>query len=82
MFFPTVRVAVAVLVLGVAACNAPPWTVSRSPDAIRLRWYSDETDIAAARTIADVHCQLTGKTAVLVSDEQSGSVEIAEYRCR
>jgi hypothetical protein len=68
--------------LGVAACNAPPWTVRQSPDAITLRWYSDETDIAAARTIADLHCRSTGGTAVLVSDEQNGSIEIAEYRCR
>jgi hypothetical protein len=82
MFFPTVRVVVAVLVLGIAGCNAPPWTVSRSPDAITLRWYSDETDLAAARTIADLHCRSTGRTAVLVSDEQSGSIEFAEYRCR
>ena len=77
-----VRVAVAALMIGVAACNGPPWTVSRSHDAITLRWYTDETDIAAARTVADLHCRSTGRTAVLVSDEQSGSIEIAEYRCR
>jgi hypothetical protein len=68
--------------LGVAACNAPPWTVRQSPDAIKLRWYSDETDIAAARTIADVHCRSTGRIAALASDEQNGSIEIAEFRCR
>jgi hypothetical protein len=39
-------------------------------------------DIAAARTIADLHCRSTGKTAALASDEQSGSIEIAEFRCR
>ena len=75
-------IAPAVLTLAIAACNAPPWTVSRSPDAVTLRWYSDETDIAAAQTIADRHCRSTGRIAALVSDEQSGSIEIAEYRCR
>jgi len=75
-------IAPAVLTLAIAACNAPPWTVSRSPDAITLRWYSDETDIAAAQTIADRHCRSTGRTAALVSNEQSGSVQVAEFRCR
>jgi hypothetical protein len=68
--------------LGVAACDGPPWTVSRSPDAIKLRWYSDETDIAAARALADLHCRSTGRTAALASDEQNGSIEIAEFHCR
>ena len=81
MFFPTVRVAVAVLVLGVAACSTPPWTVNRSPDAITLRWYADEADIAAAQTVADLHCRSFGKTAALASNEQSGSIQIAEFRC-
>ena len=77
-----VRVAVAALMLSVAACNTPPWTVSRSRDAITLRWYSDEMDIAAARIVADWHCQSFGKTAALASSEQSGSIQIAEFRCR
>ena len=78
----TVRAAVAALLVGAAACNAPPWTVSRSPDAITLRWYTDDANIAAAQTIANRHCQATGRTAALISDEQSGSVEVAEFRCR
>ena len=82
MFFPTVRVAVAVLVLGVAACSTPPWTVNRSPDAITLRWYADELDISAAQTVADRHCVSFGKTAALASTAQNGSIQIAEYRCR
>jgi hypothetical protein len=77
-----VRSAAAGLMLGLAACNPPPWTVRQSPDAIILRWYSDETDITAARTVADLHCRSTGRIAALVSDEQSGSIEIAEFRCR
>jgi hypothetical protein len=80
--FPAVRVAPAVLALTIAACNPPPWTVSQSPDAITLRWYSDEVDIAAAQTVADRHCRSTGKTAALTSNEQSGSVQVAEFRCR
>jgi hypothetical protein len=76
------RVAAASLALGVAACNAPPWTVRQSPDAIMLRRYSDDTDIATAQTIADMHCRSTGRTAALASDEQNGSMEIAEFRCR
>jgi hypothetical protein len=47
-----------------------------------LRWYSDETDIAAAQAIADLHCRSFGQTAALASDEQNGSIVIAEFRCR
>ena len=76
------RAAMVVILLIVAACNPPPWTVSGSSDAITLRWYVDDTDIAAAHSIADLHCRSYGKTAALASDEQSGSVEVAEFRCR
>jgi hypothetical protein len=82
MLFPTVRLAVAALPLAIAACNPPPWTVSQSPDAITLRWYSDEVDIAAAQAVADRHCGSIGRTAALTSNEQSGSVQVAEFRCR
>ena len=71
-----------VVLLIVAACNQPPWTLSRSPDAITLRWYIDDTSIAAARSIADLHCRSSGKTAALASDQQAGSIEVAEFRCR
>jgi hypothetical protein len=47
-----------------------------------LRWYSDETDIAAAQTIADLHCRSFGRNAALASAEQNGSIEIATFRCR
>ena len=82
MFSPMLRIAAAVLTLAVAACNAPPWTVSQSPDAITLRWYSDEMDISSPQTVADRHCGSTGRTAALTSNEQSGSVQLAEFRCR
>jgi hypothetical protein len=82
MFLPASRIATAAVLLVVAACNAPPWTVNRSPEAITLRWYADETDIAAAQTVADLHCRSFGKNAALASNEQNGSIQIAEYRCR
>jgi len=68
--------------LGLAACGGPPWTLSRAPDAITLRWYADETDSAAASTIAQQHCQSSGKRAELVSSTQDGSAQLATYRCR
>jgi len=76
------RAAMVVILLIVAACNPPPWTVSGSSDAITLRWYVDDTDIAAAQSIADRHCGSTGRSAVLASNEQSGSIQVAEYQCR
>jgi hypothetical protein len=82
MFLPAFRIATAAGLLVVTACNPPPWTVNRSPDSITLRWYADETDIAAAQAVADVHCRSFGKAAALASNEQSGSIQIAEYRCR
>ena len=80
IFLRTASFAAAAFILG--ACNQPPWTVSRSPDAITLRWYSDELDIAAAQTVADRHCGATGRAAALASNEQSGSVQVAEFSCR
>jgi starvation-inducible outer membrane lipoprotein len=77
----TLRVAALPLLLLLATCNSPPWRVSQSPDAITLRWYSDEIGIAAAQAVADRHCRYFGKIAELASDEQSGSVEVAEFRC-
>jgi hypothetical protein len=76
------RIALAAAVLAVSACSQPPWTVSSSPEAITLRWYSDQMDVTAAQTIADRHCQSVGKTAALASDDKSGSTEVAEFRCR
>ncbi len=65
-----------------AGCNGPPWTLSRSPVEISLRWYPDTTPSAAAEQVAQLHCESWEKSAELVSETQDGSAEIAEYRCR
>jgi hypothetical protein len=70
------------MLLTLGACNGPPWVVSRTPDAITLRWYADETDSAAAGAAAQAHCQSSGKNAELVSYDQNGSAQIGRYRCR
>ena len=74
-------VAVAAL-LALASCAGPPWTISRTPDAITLRWYADETDSAAADAAAQAHCQSSGRNAELASYDQDGSAQIGKYRCR
>ena len=68
--------------VALAGCTGPPWTLSRSPTEISLRWYPDSTSAAAADQVAQLHCQSWEKSAELVSDTQDGSAEIAEYRCR
>ena len=78
----TLRAAGTAVLLILAACNGPPWVVSRTPDAIRLRWYADETDSAAAGAVAQAHCQSSGKNAELISYDQNGSTQIGNYRCR
>ena len=78
----TVQVAGLVLSLSVAACNEPPWTLEQSPDAITLRWYSDEMDSAVADSRAEAHCSSLSKTVELVSYDQDGSAQIGRYRCR
>jgi hypothetical protein len=65
-----------------AGCNEPPWTLSRSPAEISLRWYPDTTPSAAADQVAQLHCESWEKSAELFSDARNGSAEIAEYRCR
>ena len=65
-----------------AGCSGPPWTLSRSPAEISLRWYPDTTPSAAADQVAQLHCESWEKSAELVSEAQDGSAEIAEYRCR
>jgi len=47
-----------------------------------LRWYADETDSAAAGSIAQAHCRLSSKNAELISYDQDGSAQIGKYRCR
>jgi hypothetical protein len=69
------------LLLCLAACSGPPWTLSQSPSEIALRWYPDDTSSAAADAVARAHCRTSGKTAELVSYDQDGSAQIARYRC-
>jgi hypothetical protein len=76
------RIAGMMLLVGLAACGGPPWTLSKSADAIAVRWYPDETDMVAADQLAELHCRSEGKTAQLATDLRDGSVEIAQYRCR
>jgi hypothetical protein len=70
------------ILLGVAACSAPPWTLERSPDAITLRWYADETDSSVADSLAQAHCASSSKSVELVSYDQDGSAQIGKYRCQ
>jgi hypothetical protein len=76
------RVAGVVILFAVAACNGPPWTLEQSPDAITLRWYPDETDSAAADSLAQAHCASSSKSVDLVSYDQDGSAQIGRYHCR
>ena len=65
-----------------AGCTGPPWTLSRSPAEISLRWYPDTTPSATADQVAQLHCEAREKSAELVSDARDGSDEIAQDRCR
>jgi hypothetical protein len=76
---PAVGIAI---LLGLAACSGPPWTLDRSPDGITLRWYPDNTPNAAADSVAQVHCQSLGKNAELIAYDQDGSAQLGRYRCR
>ena len=71
-----------IVLLIVGACNEPPWILDRTADAITLRWYTDETDSAAADAAAQAHCQSSGKNAELISYAQNGGAQIGKYRCR
>lgn len=70
------------LLIGLAACGGPPWTLSKTPDAIAVRWYPDETDLVSADQLAELHCRSWGKTAQLATELRDGSAEVAQYRCR
>ena len=78
-------VLLAVLLILAGCTDAPPWTRSASADQIVLRWYpSDANPLAtqvAAQAKADAHCAQTGRRATLVANEQSGSVQLATFRC-
>jgi hypothetical protein len=80
--FTTMRLSWIALLLGLAACSGPPWTLEQSPSAITLRWYSDEMDSSAADWVAQTHCALASKNAELISYDQDGSAQIGKYRCR
>jgi hypothetical protein len=80
--FMITRIAGLGILLAVAACNGPPWTLEQSPDAITLRWYADETDSAAADWLAQAHCASLSKSVELVSYDQDGSAQIGRYHCR
>jgi hypothetical protein len=82
MLVPTLRAAGFAVLLAFEACNGPPWTLDQTPDAITLRWYTDETDRAVADSVAQAHCQLSSKSAELTSYDQDGSAQIGKYRCR
>jgi hypothetical protein len=70
------------MLLALAACGGPPWTLSQSPGGITLRWYPDDTPDAAADAAAQAHCQSSGKSAELVSYDRDGSAKLGTYRCR
>ena len=70
------------VLLDVAACSTQPWVLGKSPDAITLRWYPDETDVVAADQLAALHCRSGGKEARRESEILDGSAEIARYVCR
>jgi hypothetical protein len=80
--FTSTGVAGLAILLGVTACGEPPWTLEQSPDAITLRWYSDEMDNAPADSLAQAHCASLSKSVELVSYDQDGSAQIGKYRCR
>ena len=82
LLFAVIRVAGIAMLLALEACNGPPWTLSKPPSEINLRWYPDDTSSVAADSIAQLHCQSWGKSAELVAYDQDGSAEIGRYRCR
>jgi hypothetical protein len=70
------------ILLSLAACGGPPWTLDQSPDGITLRWYPDNTPSDVANSVAQVHCRTLGKDAELIAYDQDGSAQIGRYRCR
>jgi hypothetical protein len=70
------------ILLYLAACSGPPWTLNQSPDGITLRWYPDNTPDAVADSVAQVHCRSLGKNAELIAYDQDGSAQLGRYRCR
>jgi len=77
-----IRAAAAGILLCLAACGGPPWTLNQSPDGITLRWYPDNTPSAAGSSVAQVHCRSWGRNAELIAYDQDGSAQIGRYLCR
>jgi hypothetical protein len=69
------------LLLLSAACTQQPWALRKSPEAIVVRWYPDESNIVAANELAEAYCRSWGKSAQLAADLRDGA-EVAQYRCR
>ena len=77
---PYLVIAVIVL-LSLAACSRPPWTLSQSPDSITLRWWSDEIADTQAHGVAGTYCTQMGKAVQIDSVERVGSASIGRYSC-
>jgi hypothetical protein len=71
----------AAALLSLTGCAGPPWTISRSPDEITLRWWSDQVSEAQAQDVAGSYCTQMGKAVELNSLEQHGSASVGRYRC-
>ncbi len=80
--FTMARAAWLAVLLSVAACSGPPWTLEQSPLGVTLRWYPDETDSSVADWVAQAHCGAANRSAELVAYDQDGSAQIGRYRCR
>src|SRR6516165_1115603 len=65
-----IRAAGIAILLCLAACSGPPWTLDQSPDGITLRWYPDNTPVEVASSVAQLHCQSLGKNAELIAYDQ------------
>lgn len=76
------RIVVSAALLCLGACSTQPWTMGKSPEAITLRWYEGDADLAAANRIAALHCRSWGKTAELTSNNRAGSAVFARFDCR
>jgi len=78
---PGAGIAAALLILSLTGCTAEPWTLSRSRDAITLRWYSDATREVQAQGVAGAYCTEVGKSVELGAIARDGSAVVAQYRC-
>jgi putative hemolysin len=70
-----------IVLLSLAACSRPPWTLSQSSSSITLRWWSDELADAQAAGAAGAYCTQIGKAVETIAIERDGSASIGHYRC-